>query len=990
MCRVVLAVAGTWAALSCGGTAMRRGTSAARTDSCPALVAAPDLPPGTTAEQRTLAYWTATLRSQVDLDVPLLDTAARARLDETLSHDPHAFDLAGPLDPDDVTERVDERREDLLEAASTHTLFEADGTPVEPARFAAWERGSVDGTLHVASRGFEVRCTPSRSPYFRSATDHRFDRNQCSHVEAGEPVQIVARLSDGTLLVRTRYTFGYTNDPPFGEVVPAERAASIVQRARVRRSDFTRRAVLEEAFAHMGRAYGWGGQDGGLDCSAFVLDVLGAFGVHVPRHSADQADAGSFRIDVPEGASREQRLSLLDEANRSGLVLVHFPGHVMLHLGRDESGAPMAIHAYAEYVEPCTTPANGRTETVRTTHGVDVTTYELGLHTSRRSYLERMTSLTVFGNAPTAALTRMSGARKSKVADGVACTTEDFASLHRSPRRPHVGAPMRMLFTSEEDPGDAGITMVRADGRRVELEVERVEGPPFGLVGRWPRAEEGVWTVFVGSGSNVLGCEPITVAPTRERYIRPVTSAPHPWDRAYEDLWSLFVTKLFDYPYDDRTWPNLQVLLRDPERNILFDHFTAEEEARLRLEPDCADLPYLLRAYFSWKMGMPFAVRPCSGGRSGGPPTCSAPLSNVGWLDAQDRPLEDFQQFANLVVRQTAHSASARTSPRTDASDFYPIDLTRDAIRPGTIYADPYGHVMLVSRFIPQTSTSYGMLTAADAQPDATIGRPRFWRGTFLFTPDTRLAGAGFKAFRPARRRGEGVSEATNEELRNTSEFARYSMAQYEGTADDFYDRVEAIIDPNPVDAGARLVALVDALHDSVRRRTVSVDNAERWVTEHRGQTIPMPTGAEIFQTSGAWEDYSTPSRDLRLLIAIDTVVGFPAAVERRPARFGVSAADVPRVVAELRATLDRVLAERTFQYRGSRGDLVTLSLADVRARARNFEVAYDPNDCPEVRWGAGPGMPEFAACGRRAPEGQARRLAEYRVWFAERRRPPP
>jgi hypothetical protein len=37
-----------------------------------------------------------------------------------------------------------------------------------------------------------------------------------------------------------------------------------------------------------------------------------------------------------------------------------------------------------------------------------------------------------------------------------------------------------------------------------------------------------------------------------------------------------------------------------------------------------------------------------------------------------------------------------------------------------------------------------------------------------------------------------------------------------------------------------------------------------------------MPDGAAIFETSGAWEDFSTPSRDLRLLIAIDVVQDFP------------------------------------------------------------------------------------------------------------------
>jgi hypothetical protein len=36
-----------------------------------------------------------------------------------------------------------------------------------------------------------------------------------------------------------------------------------------------------------------------------------------------------------------------------------------------------------------------------------------------------------------------------------------------------------------------------------------------------------------------------------------------------------------------------------------------------------------------------------------------------------------------------------------------------------------------------------------------------------------------------------------------------------------------------------------------------------------------MPDGASIFETAGAWEDFATPSRDLRLLIAMDVVSGF-------------------------------------------------------------------------------------------------------------------
>ena len=57
-------------------------------------------------------------------------------------------------------------------------------------------------------------------------------------------------------------------------------------------------------------------------------------------------------------------------------------------------------------------------------------------------------------------------------------------------------------------------------------------------------------------------------------------------------------------------------------------------------------------------------------------------------------------------------------------------------------------------------------------------------------------------------------------------------------------------------------------------------------------------------------------------------------------------------------------------------------------ARAEAFESAYNPNDCPELRWGAPRDSEEAATCKRRAPEEQQIKMRYYRVWFAERRRP--
>jgi hypothetical protein len=97
--------------------------------------------------------------------------------------------------------------------------------------------------------------------------------------------------------------------------------------------------------------------------------------------------------------------------------------------------------------------------------------------------------------------------------------------------------------------------------------------------------------------------------------------------------------------------------------------------------------------------------------------------------------------------------------------------------------------------------------------------------------------------------------------------------------------------------------------------------------------------------------------------------------------------------VAEVKAELEKLLADelarRRFSYERSDGSLFSLSLADVLARAPDLEMAYDPNDCPEVRWGAPPGSEEASTCTQRAPPGHSARMRRYRPWFQERRRPP-
>jgi hypothetical protein len=94
-------------------------------------------------------------------------------------------------------------------------------------------------------------------------------------------------------------------------------------------------------------------------------------------------------------------------------------------------------------------------------------------------------------------------------------------------------------------------------------------------------------------------------------------------------------------------------------------------------------------------------------------------------------------------------------------------------------------------------------------------------------------------------------------------------------------------------------------------------------------------------------------------------------------------------VKTELEGVLASELAARTFSYPRSDGSSWTLTLKDVIERVGDLEMAYNVNDCVELRWGAPDRSDEASTCKRRAPQGQRAKMAEYRAWFHERRRPP-
>ncbi|MBL8496425.1 hypothetical protein ABF87_04885 [Nitrosomonas sp. JL21] len=566
------------------------------------------------------------------------------------------------------------------------------------------------------------------------------------------------------------------------------------------------------------------------------------------------------------------------------------------------------------------------------------------------------------------------------LAETTPCTDHGAAQLWVSPKHPDAGKPVRVMVVSTSH-ALSELTVIDSGGNRIPVQSSRRGGPPWSINATLEHLDAGQYRIETQSDGKLIACSTLGIGKS------PAQPKINEWNQITEALYSAWIEALFAAPFPENlSFPSLEPLLRNTDHNFLHNYLGLNEDAALPMTPDCADLPYILRSYFAWKMGLPFAFHACGRGSGNAPPRCSSPTLMTEFTRTTGTPVS-FTQFSRKLVN-TVHSGSARTRLDDESTDWYPVPLRRDALRPGTIFADPYGHILVLVEWVPQTAKHAGMLWAADAQPDNTITRKRVWEGTLLFA-QTNSAGAGFKAFRPLISTAQNQwNMLSNAELTDQSEFIPFSLEQQQMAPDDFYAKLTKLINPDGLEPKQAYDAMFSALVEQIETRVTSIDNAEAHFRKNPRSVIPMPRGTAIFQTVGPWEDYSTPSRDMRLLIAMHVLNGLPDKVVRYPDLF-LMHGKAPQAV---KTDIEQYHAQRTHQqkirYTRSDGSQQELSIAEVLARQSAYEMAYNPNDCVEKRWGAQPDSEEYATCRRHAPMEQRSKMMQYRTWFQEMRRP--
>src|SRR5688572_18122433 len=185
------------------------------------------------------------------------------------------------------------------------------------------------------------------------------------------------------------------------------------------------------------------------------------------------------------------------------------------------------------------------------------------------------------------------------------------------------------------------------------------------------------------------------------------------WSEADEQGYSAFVTAI------GRSNCNSSAsCLRDPA-----NPFRASDPPNFRFIADCADLPYMLRAYYAWKNGLPFAF---VNGIEGGGGTADLRFTRIPNRLISRRDVVDGGSGINGPavldeLRDTIYTATMRVDASQDhalAADHYSPRISRGSIRAGTVIYDVNGHTGVVYDI-----GSDGRIYYMDAHPDFTLTR---------------------------------------------------------------------------------------------------------------------------------------------------------------------------------------------------------------------------------------------------------------------------
>lgn len=451
------------------------------------------------------------------------------------------------------------------------------------------------------------------------------------------------------------------------------------------------------------------------------------------------------------------------------------------------------------------------------------------------------------------------------------------------------------------------------------------------------------------------------------------------WTEADEKEYSEFIA-LIGQAVEKRECHSLQSCLKHPN-----NPYRGSDSNRINVFADCAKLSYVLRGYYAWKKALPFSFESALALRNVPGNSGNLRYSRFGNIVTARRDLlpkklsnqtwkfTDGVTASNSIISDGVYSANYRFNYKDIDddrlfTDFYPVEISRDAIAPGTSIYDPNGHVAIVYKV-----TDDGKIYFIDAHPDNSLTSGLF--GT-KFVRSNPGQGAGFKNFRPYHLEGAtydqklnsyvgGVIRPTKDNalpLHSTIQFFGTDLGtpehwqagifKIDGAVYSFYDylRMKLSVGNLKLDPVQEIKSVAEDLCQTVQDRVEAVDAAMKTGIQNKSHPDRLPYN--IYGTSGEWEEYSTPSRDARLKTSFkelrDLSENLYNMYLQHDPRLVYNGSDIKKDMLD---SYREVVGRCHVQYKKSNQVMQSLSLEQVRARL--FDLSFDPYHCVELRWGA-------------------------------------
>lgn len=477
------------------------------------------------------------------------------------------------------------------------------------------------------------------------------------------------------------------------------------------------------------------------------------------------------------------------------------------------------------------------------------------------------------------------------------------------------------------------------------------------------------------------------------------------WTPAETQHYAKWVDNIFQFKTKgnvEQRIAKLDRIITDPEMNLLENPEFLGQGSNPQLPKgiiremhalmDCGKFTAFMPAYYAYRRALPWMTTVVTSGNGGDirtspfniPVGCtnSFTSSSVGAF------------FSNAIG--SFISGNYRVNPdgkNAQLSDTVPVAINREFLMPGCInYLD--GHCLLLARvseygelYFLNCSTTHtrdvfsynGMntvsgITAKGSVPDAPPYEGCFQGLRVLRYPIAITDGKG-NVKQVRRRTDEEMREFgfSTEQYDIVGEITRQqfiNMGQFK--VQSFHDFIRLRM--KTVDTVAPLAFMenyADELLDAYASREQFVQDAWKDVRANGPIVYPEERKDEnIFQALGRWETWSSPSSDvdrrnkyfyladwLEYVIRLyDVIPGFVDLTGLEQYNIHSQSDMAKAFIAEK----NRIFAARSMTYTNSKGEQIPLTLLDIEKRL--YDLSFDPNHPPELRWGAPEGSEERAS----------------------------